>query len=524
MLTYNLADLLEQVGRKAPDRLAVVGGNDRLTYGRLDDRAGRIGGHLAAAGIQPGQTVAILAWNRSEWLESMFGCFKIGAIPIGVNYRYVDREAAFVLGEAGCVAVVVEAEFLPMLDRIRPDLPELRHVVVLDGEHPRGQSYERALEAASPASRPDARSGDALYVIHTGGTTGLPKGVVWRHEDFFFSGLGGGNYAGPPIARPEDIGVYLAGPPLPTLVTSALMHGNGQAHALGALLEGRTAVLWTGRHFDPPAVAELAQREAVAVLVLTGDAMARPFADYLAANRGVHDLSSIQVISSGAMALSANVKDGLNELLPGCQVADVFGASESGVLGRRVDGEGPDHALRFRMPDDVRVLGPDLRPVAPGQTGFIARRGRLPLGYLNDPAKTAATFRIDSDGVRWAVLGDQARLEADGVITVLGRGSTCINTGGEKVFPEEVELATKTHPAISDAIIVGLPDDRFGERVAALVAFAGEPVTLEDLQTHLRTRLAGYKLPRQLITVDRIRYTPTGKPDYGWARDVAMSA
>jgi fatty-acyl-CoA synthase len=546
--TFNLADLFETTADAVGDRLALVAGDARRTYAGLDDRATRLAHHLRGAGLAPGEHVAVLAWNRAEWLEAMLGCWKARLVPINVNYRYTADELRHVLADAEVTALVAESTLLAPLPNVAADLPRLRHVVAIDdgGPVPDGiaaVAYEAAL-AAAPAGRDGLgpRSGDDRYVLYTGGTTGAPKGVVWRQEDLFFAALGGGNPGGEPVATPEGLAAVLAPERRPWLVTSPLMHGNGQWNSLVPLLTGQGVVLWTGHRFDAAAVARLAAREAARLLVLVGDGMALPFVEAVETARVRDgstddpdpdpdlDLERLRVVASGGAILSPVVKERLLALLPRVTIVDGFGASETGSNGRLV-GAGDGGPPRFSMGPDTTVLDDDLRPVPPGsgEVGRLARRGHVPLGYWNDPAKTAATFPVDAGGVRWAVPGDLARPEADGTITLLGRGSACINTGGEKVHPEEVAAAVKTHPAVADAFVVSAPDERFGQRVVAVVTLrpgnpaegTAAPLVLADLRDHLRERLAGYKAPRQLVVAEALRYTPQGKPDLRWAAELA---
>lgn len=528
--TFNLADLFEVAADAHPDRLAVVAGSARRTYAELDERATRAANHLVASGIQPGDHVAIVSWNRIEWIEAMLGTFKARAVPVNVNYRYTADELAHVLSDAGATAVVAEGSFVTTLRRIAADLPRLGHLVVIDdGTEDVGPGslvdFEAALAAANAERSFGPRSGDDRYVLYTGGTTGSPKGVVWRSEDLFFAALTGGNPGGDPIAHPDDLAQAMTPERQPWLVTSPLMHGNGQWNTLVPLLTGRGVVLWTRHHFDPAAVAELAAAERAHLLVLIGDGMALPFADHLEATPERASLDHLRLISSGGAVLSHHVKSRLGALLPDVVVLDGFGASETGSNGRLVGtGDGSGNP-RFAMGRHTTVLGDDLRPVEVGEIGHLARRGHVPLGYWNDPDKTAATFPTDADGVRWAVPGDLAQPNDDGTITLLGRGSSCINTGGEKVHPDEVAVAVKTHLDVADAIVVGAPDERFGQRVVAVIAPRPNATpTLDDLRRHLRSLLAGYKAPRQLVLVPELRYTPQGKPDLQWAAEQARAA
>ncbi len=534
---FNLADLFEIAAATVPERLAVVAGDARSTYAHLDERANRFANHLIGAGIDPGEHIAILAMNRIEWLEAMLGAFKARTVPVNLNYRYTADELAQVLADGDVVMLLAERSSLPTLRETTERTPLLRHLVVLDDGTPTGNvavddsdsddgaadvRYEDAL-AAVPGTRPHlTRSADDRYILYTGGTTGAPKGVVWRGEDLFFAALAGGNPGGAPITTPAELAERIVPERQPWLVTSPMMHGNGQWNSLVPLLTGRGVVLWTGRRFDAAAIAEIAAREQAFLVVLVGDGMALPMVETLEL-RGTAGLESIRMITSGGAPLAPGTKQRLAELLPRATVVDGFGASEMGSSGRMV-GRGDGTAPRFTVTSDTTVLDDDLRPVGVGDIGRLARRGHVPIGYWNDDAKTASTFPVDADGVRWSIPGDLARLEDDGTITLLGRGSTCINTGGEKVHPEEVAAALKEHPAIADAVVVGVPDARFGQRVAAVVVpRGGHTIDLDGAREHLRPLLAGYKAPRHLVVVDAIEYTAQAKPDLRWAADLAAT-
>lgn len=514
---FNLADLFEIVADTVPDRLALVAGDTRLTYAELDERANRFAHHLRdEAGLQPGEWIAVYSWNRAEWLEAMLGAYKARVVPVNVNYRYVADELRHILDDSASVYVVHEPEFTSLLDKVRGDLPALRSTLEI------GDAYERALAAASPSREGfGPRSADDLYVLYTGGTTGMPKGVEWRQEDIFFAALGGGGFGQPPIAAPEELAARVPaddGARLVQVVLAPMMHGGGQWISFITLYAGGTVVLWTGRHLDAHEVWRLAEREGALGVMVVGDAMARPLAEALADGTEAHDVSKVFLIGSGGAFLSPAVKQQLRDQLPNVMIVDSFGASETGAGGSVLEGDAP----RFLMGEFMTVLDDDLRPVEPGSgvVGRLARRGHIPLGYHNDPAKTAATFVTAADGTRWVVPGDAALVEPDGTITLLGRGAVSINTGGEKVFPEEVEAALKAHPDVFDAIVIGIPDERYGERVAAIVQprDPGAPPSLESLQAHARERIAGYKMPRELCIVDAMPRTPVGKADYRAAK------
>ncbi|MEA3075547.1 MAG: 3-oxocholest-4-en-26-oate---CoA ligase, partial [Actinomycetota bacterium] len=419
--TFNLADLFEiVVDAVPPEREALVAGDRRLTYAALDERSNRLASVLRAAGVGPGDHVGLYLFNSTEYVEGMLAAFKLRAVPINVNYRYVAEELRYLFDDADLVAVIHEPSFSPMV----ASMPGLRLALA------RGSEYEAALASAS-ALRPvvEDRSGDDLYVLYTGGTTGMPKGVMWRHEDAFFSAFGGGGVAGGPIDSPSELAERAVRGRTRMLTASPFMHGTAHWMAFSTFYTGGLVVVDDGPGFDPARIWSLVEREAITFLVIVGDAFARPLVDAL--DQSQFDLSSLTVILSGGAILSPAVKDALLAHLPGCVVVDGYGASETGGQGQMMAVEGTYAGPpRFAVGEDTVVLDDDLRPVAPGSevVGLLARRGRVPIGYYKDPAKTAATFPV-IDGVRWAVPGDFATVAADGTITLLGRGSVSINTG-----------------------------------------------------------------------------------------------
>jgi acyl-CoA synthetase (AMP-forming)/AMP-acid ligase II len=524
-MEFNLADLFERVADTYPDRLAVVAGERRLTYRELDERANRVAQYLRDVGVVPGRHVGVYAYNRMEWAECFLGCFKARVVPINVNYRYVVEELRYLFDNADLVALVFEAEFGPHIASVLPGLPKLEHLIQLDDgtgtvtEGLDAVEYEHAL-ASAPATRDGLlpRSPDDLYILYTGGTTGMPKGVMWRAEDIFFAAMGGGAYGGPGIEAPERITDNISDNVGVSLALAPLMHGNAQWSLMVGLFGGNTVVLNASRRFDADEIWDLVQREHVNVISLVGDAMARPLVDALASRPAP---ASLFALVSGGAILSPAIKAELNERAPQVAVVDAFGASETGANGAvDVTDKGP----RFRMNEWTTVITDNGQVSPVGEIGMLARRGHVPVGYYKDEAKTAATF-ITMNGVRWAIPGDRAVIEDDGTITVLGRGSQCINTGGEKVFPEEVEAVLKSHPDVFDAIVVGVPDARWGEAVTAVVApREGRTVTLDALGPFSRELLAGYKVPRHLVVVETVERTPAGKPNYRWAKETATAA
>ncbi len=529
-LQFNLADLLERVADTVPDHLALVCAERRLTYAELDTRANRLAHVLAARGVGAGDHVALYLYNSTEYLEGMLAAFKLRAVPINVNYRYVEGELRYLLDDADAVAVIFHREFASKLAAIRPRLPRLLTFIAVDDGNTHSDtavasdSYERALAEASPERDFAPRSPDDMYLLYTGGTTGMPKGVMWRHVDLFFGAMAGAGGGGAPIGTPEEVGERCREARTRCVPICPFMHGTAHWMAFSTLFMGGTVIIPAEHHFDPISVWRLVALERANYIIIVGDVFARPLLDALSSPEGrTLDVSCLHVVLSGGAILSPSLKRAFVERLPALLVVDGYGASETGGQGQSVVVPGGDipTALRFRVGDDTRVLGPDLRPVGVGVVGRLARRGHIPLGYYKDQAKTAETFPV-VDGVRWAVPGDHAVVETDGSITLLGRGSLSINTGGEKVYPEEVESVLKEHADVFDAVVVGVPDERFGERVVAIVQpRAGTAPRLDALRQHSRVHLAGYKIPREVVLVDEIERSPSGKPDYRWARTAA---
>ena len=513
-MTLNIADLFEAVADAIPDRVPLILEDARLSYAELELRSNRLAHHLQSVGVEPGQHVGIHMRNCVEYVEALLACLKIRAVPINVNFRYTDAELLYIYTNSQMVALLVEEEFAPTALAVVPQCPEISHVLIV------GDDYENALAAQTDTRDFGPRSNDDHFIIYTGGTTGMPKGVVWRHEDFFFAALSGANLSGPPRRSLEEVVDAAVANTNPTvlLLIPPLMHGAAIYSLLTAFLMGAPRVLT--RSFDPTEVLRLVEAEKITGITVVGDAIARPIADAIAASEGRYDLSTLKLIGSGGALFSPNLKAELTTRLPGLVIKDAFGASESGNDGVVEFGE--DGSKRIRSNPNMILVDDEFRRIEPGSgtTGFIARAGHVPVAYFDDPAKTAATFPV-VDGVRLAVLGDMGTMEADGTIVLLGRGSMCINSGGEKVYPEEVEQALKTHPAVFDALVAGAPDARFGEKVAAVVQVRPgfEDVATESLSEHCRTHVAGYKIPRSIVLVPSILRSPSGKADYRWARE-----
>ncbi|MFJ5263200.1 acyl-CoA synthetase [Streptomyces sp. NPDC088387] len=532
-MEYNLADLFESVVDVVPDREALVyvdhpgtGAERRLTYAELDAAACRIGHHLLDSGIRPGDHLGLHLFNGVEYLQTVLGCLKARIVPVNVNYRYVEEELVYLYRDADLAALVYDTEFADRVAAALPRAPKVRHLLrVGPGDAP-GVPFAQAEADGSPERGFPARSGDDQFIIYTGGTTGMPKGVMWRQEDLFFSGLGGGAPTGEPVKSPEELAERVAagGAGITFFPTPPLMHGTSTLTAFIGFNFGQRVVLH--RRFVPEEVLRTVEKEKVSSMTLVGDAMLRPLIDALSGPMKGTDCSAMFSVSSSGAIMSETVRRQFLALVPNVMLLNNFGSSESGFNGTATEDSGPGRGFRIRVNSRTRVVDPaTYEPVAVGEVGRIAQCGHVPLGYYNDPAKTAETF-FEKDGERWVLLGDMATVDADGVVTVLGRGSQCINTGGEKVYPEEVEQALKSHPDVYDALVAGVPDQRWGSHVAAVVQLrAGAAgLSLEEVQVHCRTHLAGYKIPRQLVLAETIRRSPSGKADYRWAREVAVAA
>ncbi|MQY07025.1 acyl-CoA synthetase [Actinomadura macrotermitis] len=522
-MEFHHADLFEGIADAIGDRLALVCGDVRLTYAELDAHANRLAHHLAAAGVEPGQHVAVQLYNGVEYAATVLAALKIRAVPINVNYRYVQNELRYLYNDSDSVALVYDVEFEERVAAVVAEAPKLRHLVAVGGEPAlKGAvAYADALRD-QPATRGfPARSPQDLYIIYTGGTTGMPKGVMWEAAQIIFA------FWNPTMPRPERPGDLVeqarAAGPLTMMPVAPLMHGAAQVATFIAWWMGAT-VVYT-RRFDAAEVWRTIEREKVNSLTITGDAMAIPMAEELA--RGGYDTSSLFAFVSTGAIFTGSVRERIQKLLPDTMVLDRFGSTESGSTAEAVSGSSPEKGLRF-APDvtGVTVLDDALRPVPPGSgvIGQVARSGHIANGYYNDPDKTARTFPV-VDGRRWLLTGDIATVEADGSIAVFGRGSQAINTGGEKVFPEEVEAVLKGHPAVYDAVVTGVPDERWGNRVAAVVQpVAGQDPAPADLDAHCRKELSGYKVPRVYAFVAEMKRSPAGKADYRWAKQIAQEA
>ena len=540
---FNLAEISEAIAASIPDRECLIFRDRRFSWAQFNDRTRRLGNYLAGRGLGCREERAALAnhesgqdhlgvymYNGNEYIESMVGAFKARVAPFNVNYRYVDDELIYLLNDADARALVYQARFAPNVARIRAELPNLDVLLQIadDSGHallPGAVDYEQALADASPA-RPDrAWSPDDLYILYTGGTTGMPKGVLWRQEDIFFGALGGTPTMGPKFASVEAIAEAAVQGTLRACPAPPLMHGAAHWMAFMTMHQGGTVVIQSHpERLDADDIWSTIEREKVRFLVIVGDAFGRPLIDQL--DKKSYDLSSFGILLSGGAILTPALKDAFLERIPHLMIIDGFGASETGGQGQQVSLGGSKASTgTFRMNEDTMVLRQDLSgPLEPGseETGWLARKGHVPLGYFKDAEKSAKTFP-QIGAARWAVPGDHATISADGTITVLGRGSVSINSGGEKIYPEEVEKALKHHPSVYDAVVVGTPNDRFGQQVTAVVQTrAGERPSEAELTDFAARHLARYKLPRAVLFVDEMVRSPSGKADYRWAKKLAF--
>lgn len=521
MSDWNFADVWETIAELLPDALALVHGDRRMSWRAFDERADGVAAALNAAGLQRGATVAQYLRNQPEYLESVFACFKSSLVPVNTNFRYGADELTYLWTNAEVAAVVFPGEFAHLCDDVRPALPNIRVWLWIDdgtGGCPAWAiPYEDAAAGAVKRTAAAARSGDDLYLLYTGGTTGMPKGVMWRQDDLIALLLAGAQRRYPEHGSLDDVRSIVGGPGPVHLPACPLMHATGSMTSFGALLQGGCVVTLPSRSLDVHELLDAVEHERVQTMAIVGDAFTRPIVDALDSDPGRWDLSSLEYVLSAGVMWSDSAKQGLLRHHPDLALVDTFGSSEAVGVGRSVTKRGrPSRPAQFRIDERVKVIADDGRPVVPGsgEIGRVAIAGRGPIGYHKDPERSARTFPV-IDGVRHSVPGDYATVSADGTMVLLGRGSAVVNTGGEKVFPEEVEEVLKTHPAVADAAVVGVPDDRFGETVTALVELRPDTPapTTSALVDHVKAHLAAYKAPKRIV-IGSVGRTATGKLDY----------
>jgi acyl-CoA synthetase (AMP-forming)/AMP-acid ligase II len=527
-VALNIADLAEHAIDAVPDRVALICADEQLTYAQLGEKANRLAHYLIDRGVKKDDKVGLYCRNRIEIVIAMLGIVKAGAILVNVNFRYVEGELRYLFDNSDMVALVHERRYSDRVANVLPDTPNVKTTLVVedgsDNDFQRygGVEFYSAIAQGSPERDFGERSADDIYLLYTGGTTGFPKGVMWRHEDIYRVLFGGTDFATGEFVKDEyDLAkAAAANPPMIRYPIPPMIHGATQSSTWMSIFAGQTTVL--APEFDADEVWRVVHDHKVNLLFFTGDAMARPLLDALIKDND-YDLSSLFLLASTAALFSPSIKDKLLELLPNRVITDSIGSSETGFGGTSVVAAGQTHTGGPRVTIDHRtvVLDDDGNEVQPGSgvRGVIAKKGNIPVGYYKDEKKTAETFQT-INGVRYAIPGDYALVEEDGTVTMLGRGSVSINSGGEKVYPEEVEAALKGHPDVFDALVVGVPDPRYGQHVAAVVqARPGRRPSLADLDSFVRSEIAGYKVPRSLWLVDEVKRSPAGKPDYRWAKE-----
>ncbi|MFV0493681.1 acyl-CoA synthetase [Mycobacterium sp.] len=535
-VALNIADLAEHAIDAVPDRVALICGDEQMTYAQLEDDANRLAHYLIDHGVRKGDKVGLYCRNRIEIVVAMLGIVKAGAILVNVNFRYVEGELRYLFENSDMVALVHERQYSDRVANVLPETPAVKTVLVVedgsdnDYRRYRGVEFRSAIAGCSTerdfGNLSGERSPDDVYLLYTGGTTGFPKGVMWRHEDIYRVLFGGTNFATGEFVEGEyDLAKAAAeNPPMVRYPIPPMIHGATQSATWMSLFSGQTTVL--APEFNADEVWRSIHRHKVNLLFFTGDAMARPLLDALVAHQSAaddYDLSSLFLLASTAALFSPSLKEKLLELLPNRVITDSIGSSETGFGGTSIVAKDSPHSGGPRVSIDHRtvVLDDDGNEVKPGSgvRGFLAKKGNIPLGYYKDEKKTAETFKT-INGVRYAIPGDYALVEQDGTVTMLGRGSVSINSGGEKIYPEEVEAALKGHPDVFDALVVGVPDPRYGQHVAAVVQpRAGTRPPLTELDGFIRSEIAGYKVPRSLWFVDEVKRSPAGKPDYRWAKE-----
>ncbi|MFT3899051.1 MAG: AMP-binding protein [Gordonia sp. (in: high G+C Gram-positive bacteria)] len=536
-MKFNLADVFETVVDSVPDRPVLSFDGKETTYAEMDQQANRVAHFFADGGIGPDDKVALFLKNCPEHVQALLATIKLRAVPVNVNYRYTDAELEYIFENSDAAAIVVELpEHQAAVARLLPDLPLLRAIFVVgditDELTAAVDGAGRDLKLASFADVDkfstdrdfEPRNGEELYLLYTGGTTGYPKGVMWQHDDFFRKPISGGNPYGDPRKDYEEIATAVKDfPSMRFLLAAPLMHGAASYSMFTFLSLGGCLIL--ERDFDAAKIVKNIERDQTQTILIVGDAMGLPLVEEMEKQKDSVDMSSLFLITSGGAIWSQHVRDRMLAVKDGLMLRDNFGASESGNDGEiSLDDNG-----NLKVPPSDRMMVVDEkfeRITKPGEVGYIARIGNIPLGYYKDEEKTARTFPVMADGTRISVLGDMGYVEEDGSIVFLGRGSQCINTGGEKVYAEEVEAVLHAHPAIADALVVPVPDAKYGQRVAAVakVADGFDEPSLEDVQEHCRTELAGYKVPRTVVFVDEVKRTPAGKADYKWAKAAADPA
>jgi 3-oxocholest-4-en-26-oate---CoA ligase len=519
---WNFANLWESCAAVHPDALAQTQGDIQQTWGEFNSRANGFANYLLAAGVERQDKVAQYMYNCPEYLESVFGCFKAALVPVNTNYRYTDAELTYLWDNSDAACVVFHGTFIETIERIRHLMEKVKVWMWVDdgsGECPDwAVDFEVAVSADQSQAMPSwGRTGQDQYFIYTGGTTGMPKGVQWEQDTLVKLLLNTAISTLPTDYDDHRERLKANGPGIGMLTMAPLMHGTGALVSFGQLSSCGRIDLLPSRSMNIPEMLNIVQTRKTNMIVIIGDVMAKPVLAELDANPGKYDMSSLFAMVSSGVMWSDTTKQGLLGHNANMMLIDALGSSEAVGMGQTIAAGGnAGKTAKFGVSGSTVVIAEDGTLVEPGdgRIGRLGVRGLTPVGYYKDPEKTAATFPV-IDGVRYSLPGDFASIEADGTLVLLGRGSVCINSGGEKIFPEEVEEVLKTHPAIKDAVAVGLPDERWGETVNAVVEFKpGESASAEDVIAHVRGSLAAYKSPKQVFTIDTIGRGPNGKVDY----------
>lgn len=541
---FTVPAVAQAVAAAIPDRELLIQGERRYSYGQVIERSNRLAAYLhsrglgchtersALAGHEVGQDLlGLYAYNGNEFVEALLGAFQARVAPFNVNFRYVKAELQYLLADSGATALLYHAAFAPRVAEILPELPQLRVLIQIADDSGNellygAVDYESIMASAPPEPPPVQHSPDDLYVLYTGGTTGMPKGVLWRQHDIFMTSFGGRNImSGEPARSLEEIvSAAAANPGTKLMILPPLIHGAAQWSVMTAITTGQTVVFPSVvDHLDAEEVVRTIERERVMVVTVVGDAMARPL--LAAIEKGIADVSSLAVVANGGALLTPYIKQRLIEALPNAVVVDGVGSSETGAQMHHMSSPGAVSTGTFNAGPDTFVAAEDLAAILePGHEGmgWLAQRGYVPLGYKGDAAKTAKTFPVIDD-VRYAVPGDRARHHVGGNVELLGRDSVTINSGGEKIFVEEVETAMASHPAVVDVVVASRPSERWGQEVVAVVALAaGASADADELVAHAAQSLARYKLPKAIVFRPLIERSPSGKADYRWAREQAV--
>ena len=545
-VSFDLSAVFQAVADAIPDNEVLVWRDRRFTYAQLAARVDGVANYLTAAGLgchterdalaghESGQDhIGLYLRNGNEYLEAMIAGYRARVAPFNVSYRYVEEELIYLLNDSGATALVYNAEFAPRVAAIRDRVPQLRVLLQVADESgnallPGAVDYESIVSTEAPAQPRPAPTGDDLYILYTGGTTGMPKGVLWRQHDIFISAMGGKPFGtDTALTSYEEVAerAKAAAGAMSILMLPPLMHGAAQWAAYNIItMGGRMIIPDDVERLRADEVLKLVEREKVISVPVVGDAMARPLVDEI--ETGKYELTSLISVTNGGAPMSPAVRARIRAALPNALLIDAVGSSEAGQqMTTMATGDGDQIAV-FTPQSDTAVVATDYsRVLSPGDgDGWLARRNLIPLGYLGDAAKTAKTFPT-IDGVRWSVPGDKARYLDDGRIELLGRDSVTINSGGEKIFAEEVERAIAAHPHIYDVVVVGRPSERWGSEVVAVVQLAeGKSVTDDELVATCNLSIARYKVPKAFIRTDKVMRSPAGKADYRWAKDIALTS